>query len=188
MRGSFIAGSWKQGFSTIYMGKPVASRFGQMVRRIQDWLILIPFSNRVHHIPKSVSFNEKRPRKPETNIQLKVWRHEIRTSARKFPTTKIGDCLFRHSVCFRNRPLALRGHVTNTSLKQLVGILLMPKIDRAHKNYLTPEIWEEKHLREIFYGTLIFQQSSMICIFRHVGGHTLALQHGGQNYFLLSSC
>ena len=42
----------------------------------------------------------------------------------------------------------------------------MPKIDRAHKNYLT---------------------SSMICIGRHVGGHTLALhdlQHGGQNYFL----
>ena len=27
----------------------------------------------------------------------------------------------------------------------------------------------------------------MICIGRHVGGHTLALQHGGQNYFLLLS-
>ena len=39
-----------------------------------------------------------------------------------------------------NRPLALRGHVTNASLKQWVGILLMPKIVRAHKNYLTPEI------------------------------------------------
>ena len=39
-----------------------------------------------------------------------------------------------------NRPLAIRGHVANTSLKKLVGILLMPKIDRAHKNYLTPEI------------------------------------------------
>ena len=25
--------------------------------------------NRVYHLPKSVSFNEKRPRKPETNIQ-----------------------------------------------------------------------------------------------------------------------
>ena len=87
-----------------------------------------------------------------------------------------------------NRPLALRGHVTNASFKQWVGILLMPKIDRAHKNYLTPEIWEETHLREIFYGTLIFQQSSMICIGCHVGGHTLALQHGGQNYFLLVSC
>ena len=27
----------------------------------------------------------------------------------------------------------------------------------------------------------------MICIGRH-GGHTLALQHGGQDYFLLISC
>ena len=87
-----------------------------------------------------------------------------------------------------NRPVALRGHVTNASFKRWVGILLMPKIDRAHKNYLTPEIWGEMHLREIFYGTLILQQSSMICIGRHVGGHTLALQHGGQNYFLLLSC
>ena len=64
----------------------------------------------------------------------------------------------------------------------------MPRIDRAHKNYLTPEIREETQLREIFYGTLIFQQSRMICISRHVGGHTLALQHGGQNCFLLISC
>ena len=44
------------------------------------------------------------------------------------------------------------------------------------------------HLREIFYGTLIFQQISMICIGRHVEGHTLALQHGRQNYFLFISC
>ena len=36
-------------------------------------------------------------------------------------------------------------------------------------------------LREIFYGTLIFQQSSMICLDHHVGGHTLALQHSGRN-------
>ena len=83
------------------------------------------------------------------------------------------------------RPLALRGHVTNASFKQWVGILLTPKIDRAHKNYLTPEISEETHLMEKFYGIL---QSNMICIGRRVGGHTLALQHGGQNYFLLISC
>ena len=71
-------------------------------------------------------------------------------------------------------------------LNNEVGIFLMPEIDRAHKNYLTPEIWEEMHnLREMFYGTLIFQQSSMICIGLHDGGHTLALQHGGQDYFLL---
>ena len=30
---------------------------------------MIPFGNRVYHLPKSVSFNEKRPRKPETDIQ-----------------------------------------------------------------------------------------------------------------------
>ena len=64
----------------------------------------------------------------------------------------------------------------------------MPKIDRAHKNYLTSETWKETHLREIFYATLSFQQSSIICIGRHGGGRTLALQHGGQNYFLLISC
>ena len=34
----------------------------------------------------------------------------------------------------------------------------MPKIDRAHKNHLKTEICEETNLREIFYGTLIFQQ------------------------------
>ena len=59
------------------------------------------------------------------------------------------------------RPVALRGHVANASFKRFVGILLMPKIDRAHKNYLTPEIWEGTHLRVTFYGTLIFQQSIM---------------------------
>ena len=59
----------------------------------------------------------------------------------------------------------------------------MTKIDIAHKQYLTREILEETYVREIFYGTLIFQQSSMICIGHHVEGHTVALQHGGQNYF-----
>ena len=47
---------------------------------------------------------------------------------------------------------------------------MIPKIDGANKNYLTPEILEETHLREIFYGTLIFQQSNMTCIGRHVEG------------------
>ena len=46
----------------------------------------------------------------------------------------------------------------------------MPKIDGVPENYLTTEIWEESRLREIFYGTLIFWQSSMICISHHVGG------------------
>ena len=33
-----------------------------------------------------------------------------------------------------------------------------------------------------------FFDFNIICIGRHVGGHTIALQHGGQNYFLLRSC
>ena len=48
--------------------------------------------------------------------------------------------------------------------------------------------FERKHIREIFYGTLIFQQRIMICSGRDVGGQEYALQHGGQNYFLLISC
>ena len=75
-----------------------------------------------------------------------------------------------NSVLTFDRPLALRGRVTNALFKQWLGILLMPKIVKAHKNYLTPEIWEETHLRETVYGTLIFQESSMNSIGRHVGG------------------
>ena len=92
-----------------------------------------------------------------------------------------------------NRPLALRGLVTNASFKQWLGILWMTKIDIVHKNYLTHEIWEETHLREIFYGTSVFQQSSMNCIGSHVGGMLLLFNmtrrlHDGQNNFLLVSC
>ena len=58
----------------------------------------------------------------------------------------------------------LYSYVTNASFKQWVGILLMPKLDRAHKSYLTPEIWEETNLRDIFYGTLIFQPSSIFVL------------------------
>ena len=56
------------------------------------------------------------------------------------------------------------------------------------KIILHPKFERKRILREIFHGTLIFQQSSMICIGRHAGGHAFALQHGGQNYFLLISC
>ena len=67
-------------------------------------------------------------------------------------------------------------------------MLLMPKLTEHIKIILQFEICQETHLRETFYDTLIFQQSSMICIGHHVGGHTLAPQHGGQNYFWLISC
>ena len=59
----------------------------------------------------------------------------------------------------------------------------MPKIDGA--------LFYTRKLRgNAFKGDILwhfFQQSSMICIGRHVGGH-LAVQHGGQNYFFLLSC
>ena len=65
----------------------------------------------------------------------------------------------------------------------------MPKIDRARKNYLTREILRGNAFKGDIFCTLIFKQSSMICLIgRHVGGLTFALQHGGQNYFLLISC
>ena len=59
--------------------------------------------------------------------------------------TGIGSCQSNGLMRDLNRPRAPRGHVTNASFKQYVK---MPKIDGAHRNYLTPEIWEETHLRE----------------------------------------
>ena len=67
-----------------------------------------------------------------------------------------------NSLLSTNRPLAQRGHMTNAFFKQWVGILLMPKIDKVHKSYLTPEIWEETHLREIFYGTWCFNKVHVV--------------------------
>ena len=55
-------------------------------------------------------------------------------------------------------------------LTEHIEIILLPKLE-----------WKRIYLREIFYSFLIFRLSSMICIGRHVGGHTLALQHGGKN-------
>ena len=87
----------------------------------------------------------------------------------------------RYDVIYDPFPYNQQATCTKKSCdQQWLGILLMTKIDRAHKNYLTREIWEEMHLIEIFYGTLIFQQSHMICIGRHVGGPTFALQHDRQ--------
>ena len=49
------------------MGKPVGSRFGQIVSKIQDWSI--SSRNRVYHLYKTVSFSEKRPRRRETGFK-----------------------------------------------------------------------------------------------------------------------
>ena len=82
-----------------------------------------------------------------------------------FQLVDMGKCVYEDSCPsdknrdgWVNRPLALRGHVINASSKQWVGILLMPKIDRTHKNYLTSEIWDGTLLREIFYGTWFFNK------------------------------
>ena len=61
--------SAKSWLSTIYRGKPVGSRFGQMVRAIQDRQIAS--WNRVFHFYNytSVPFIEKRPQKLENGVK-----------------------------------------------------------------------------------------------------------------------
>ena len=49
------------------------------------------------------------------------------------------------SVCMCNRPVALRGHVTNASFKRCVGILLMPKLTEHTKIILLPK-FERKRI------------------------------------------
>ena len=88
-----------------------------------------------------------------------------------------------------NRPVALRGHATNASFKRWVGILLMPKIDRAHKNYLTAEIWEEFTFKGdiLWHFGFLTKQYDLYwlpCWRTYFCPPTI----GGQNYFLLISC
>ena len=50
--------------------------------------------------------------------------------------------------------------------------------------------FEKKRIQGRYFMAIWFSNKvdSMICIGRHVGEHTtLALQHGGQNYFLILS-
>ena len=86
---SHSAKSW---FFTIYMGKPVGSRFGQIVRTIQDRQITS--WNRVYHFYnyKSVPIIEKRPRKPETGIKdgFEEMEHEF-SSVWSIPTANLPD-------------------------------------------------------------------------------------------------
>ena len=91
---------------------------------------------------------------PDLNIKENILLYMMRELLTKVATKN--DLLREIRSVWRkielDRPLALRGYVTNASFKQWVGISLMPKIDRARKNYLTREIWEETHLREIFFA------------------------------------
>ena len=109
MRGSCIAGFWTQGFSTIYRGKLVASRFGQMVDRIQDWRVLIPFDNRVYHLPKLSQFrltkNGRKSLKLIFKTGLKTWNPNF---GLEVSNQENRECLLRRSVCFRNFQLKRR--------------------------------------------------------------------------------
>ena len=84
----------------IYLGKPVRPRFGQMVRKIHDWQIL-PW-NCVYHLYKSVPFNEKRPRRPETGIKdgLEDMEHEFPFGIRRPGKTGLPFQMFRCSRKF----------------------------------------------------------------------------------------
>ena len=64
----------------------------------------------------------------------------------------------------------------------------MPKIDRAHKNYLTPKILEETHSREIFYGTLIFQQSGIILLPSNMAAKTTFCLHLVKRLIVMLRC
>ena len=91
---------------------------------------------------------------PDLNIKENILLYMMRELLTKVATKN--DLLREIRSVWRkielDRPLALRGYVTNASFKQWVGISLMPKIDRARKNYPTREIWEETHLREKFFA------------------------------------
>ena len=52
---------------------------------------------------------------------------------------------------------------------------------------LHPKIWEETHLSEIFYDTLIFQQSGIISA-AMLEGILLASNMAAKTTFLLISC
>ena len=86
---SHSAKSW---LFTIYMGKPVGSRFGQMVRTIQDRQISFP--NRFYHFCnyKSVPIIEKRLRKPETGMKdgFEEMEHEF-SSVWSIPMANLAD-------------------------------------------------------------------------------------------------
>ena len=73
------------------MGKPVASRFGQMVLKIQDWQILAS-PNCVYHLHKSLPFTEKRLQKAETGIKdgFQEMEHE-------FTRGSVAESLERHA-------------------------------------------------------------------------------------------
>ena len=122
---------------------------------VSDWLFLIVLHN-----------NWLRPNRIDIFRYPQKWRQVYRQLAKmgdrktQRRDTECSvyeeDLLLDLRLC--HRPLALRGHVTSASLKQWFGILLMTKVDRALKNYLTSGIWEETHLRRYFMTLWFFNK------------------------------
>ena len=90
-------GAAKNWLFAIYMGKPVGSRVGQMVSKIQDWWIW--YRNRVYHLYKSVPFTEKQPRRPETGIKdgFEEMEHEFPSGTFRPEKTGLPFQMFRCS-------------------------------------------------------------------------------------------
>ena len=94
------------------MGKPVAPRFWQTVRKIQDWYISP--RNRVYHLYESVPFIRKQRRRPETGIKdgFEAMEHEF---AFEIFRPEKQDYLFRCSLTPGNFPLE-RGPKKSSSI------------------------------------------------------------------------
>ena len=93
------------------------------------------FLSRAWSLNSSTTFlNKVTVNKPcSLSSKTKLWKRTIGiTEQVNLETEKYGPTKTR---VLGYRPVALRGHVTNASFKQCVGILLIPKIDRAHKNW-----------------------------------------------------
>ena len=84
-----------------------------------------------------------------------------------------------------NRPLALPGLMTNALFKQRLGILLLTKNDRVHKNDLTPKILKEMHLREIFYGIWLFNKEVCFVLAAMLEGILLPFNVAAKTTFCL---
>ena len=105
----------------IYMGKPVGPRFGQMVRKIQDWLI--SSRNRVYYLYKSVHFpkNDREGVKMVSKMTLKKWNTNFRLEhfVRKNRTT-FSDVPLLSEICHWNDPTQkVVFHLTNRIFRKL---------------------------------------------------------------------
>ena len=86
--------SKSQRLFTIYMGKPVSSRFGKMVLRKQKFRTgKFYFAAVFYNLHKLVPFTEKRPQKPETGIKDRISLLDVPLIP-EFSTEKTGKAVF----------------------------------------------------------------------------------------------